>query len=259
MKTKQLLIKLSKLYPKSIAKKYHDFVGLMVGKPKDEINKIILCLDLDNEIIEEALAFEPDLIISHHPFFYGKKSYILKNDSLKLELYNKLIANNICVYSYHTNFDEGKNGMNDALANKLELNDIKPLCEDPMARGGILPYKMNIKELTRYAANKLNVNYGLYINKGKQEINSIAIVGGGGWHSFKIAQNEGYDCFISGDIPHHGRRDVVLNRYNYIDLPHEVENIFMEQMSKVLLSFDKNLNIVTIYHEKNSSVEILNN
>lgn len=149
--------------------------------------------------------------------------------------------------------------MNDALALKLDLNNIKPLNNDPMARGGELKTPMNINDLTLYLTEKLNVSYGLSLNYGKKEISSIAIVGGGGWHSFKFAQDEGYDCFISGDIPHHGRRDVILNKYNYIDLPHEIENIFIEQMKNVLFSFDNSLEIVTILHEKNATVVYSNN
>ena len=64
------------------------------------------------------------------------------------------------------------------------------------------------------------------------------------------AQKEGYDIFISGDIPHHGRREVVLRKYNYLDLPHEIEKIFMPQMEETLLSIDPTLEIVKVDHEE---------
>lgn len=256
MKTKTLLLKLSKKFPKRLAAKHHDYVGLMCGKMPEQINKIAICLDFDESIFPEVIANTPDLIITHHPFIYGKKSKVLKFDEKKRILVEKLAKIGVPVYSFHTNFDEGVDGMNDALAEKLELLDIKQLETDPMARGGKLPYAMDIEELTQYLCKKLNVSYGHYINCGKKEIETIAIIGGGGWSSYKNAKLENYDCYISGDIPHHGRRGVIIENYNYIDLPHEIENIFMERMAKILLDFDKNLEITIVYHEKNPYTKI---
>lgn len=257
MNTKTLLIKLSKKFPKKYAKEYHDFVGLMCGTLPNEVKKIAICLDFDETIFPEVMANKPDLIITHHPFIYGSKSKVLKYDEKKRNLVEKLEKAGVPVYSFHTNFDRGNGGMNDALAEKLELINIKTLDTYPMARGGDLPYEMDIYELTKYLCEKLNVSYGHSINAGKKIIKNIAIIGGGGWREFKNAQLEGYDCYISGDIPHHGRRDVILNNYNYIDLPHEIENIFMERMKEILLNIDSSLEITTIYHEKNPETTIV--
>jgi dinuclear metal center YbgI/SA1388 family protein len=251
MKTKKLLLKLSKKFPKRIAKGHHDYVGLMCGKIGEEVRKITLCLDFDDTIYPEVIANTPDLIITHHPFIYGLKSKVLKNDENKRNLVEKLNRFNVPVYSFHTNFDEGKDGMNDALAEKIGLTNIKQLETYPMARGGDLPYPMNIDELTAYLCKKLNVTYGHPINAGEKMIKSLAIIGGGGWYLYKNAKLEGYDCYVSGDIPHHGRRDIIVNKYNYIDLPHEIENIFLERMKKILLDIDPTLEITIVYHEKN--------
>ena len=85
MNTRKLLLKLSKRFPKKYAKDNHDFVGLMVGKLPLEVNKIVVCLDLDEEIIDEVIRTKPDLIITHHPFIYGSKSKVLKHDLAKAE------------------------------------------------------------------------------------------------------------------------------------------------------------------------------
>ena len=230
MKTKALLKKLSKFYPKSISKKYHDYPGLQTGKLKEEVKTILLCLDFD--------------------FIYGKKKYVFLNDQNKEKLCNLIDSYNIPICSYHTNFDEGTNGMNDALVEALDLINIKPLETMQMARCGILKKSMNVYDFAKYAKEKLNVDYGLLLPYGKSEITSVAIVGGGGWYGYRNAQEEGYDIFISGDIPHHGRRGVISYKYNYLDLPHEIEKIFMKQMKKVLLDIDDQLNVITIDHEE---------
>ena len=83
MKTRVLLTKLSKRFPKRYAKMNHDFVGLMVGSLPEEVNKILLCLDFDEEVIDLAIEMKPDIIFTHHPFIYGPKGKILKYNPIK--------------------------------------------------------------------------------------------------------------------------------------------------------------------------------
>ena len=61
--------------------------------------------------------------------------------------------------------------------------------------------------------------------------------------------DEGYDIFITGDTPHHIRRDVLAQHYNYLDVAHEVEKIFIPQMKKILLSIDPSLEVIEVDHE----------
>lgn len=254
MKTKELLKKLGKNYPIKISKKYHDFSGLQCGKIKEETKTIFLCLDFDIEVFnyikENNLLNKIDIIISHHPFIYGKKSNVLKHDLNKKTLYEEVLKFNIPIYSFHTNFDEGKEGMNDALAEALDLKNIKTLETMEMARGGELSEEMDVFDFAKYAKNKLNIEYGLLLPYGKKKIKKAAIIGGGGWHYYKNAMEENYDIFISGDCPHHGRREIVADKFNYLDLPHEIEKIFMKQFKKVLLNIDPTLNIYSVDHEK---------
>lgn len=252
--TRSLLTKLSKRFPKRLAKKHHDFVGHMAGKLPNNVSRIVLCLDLDETIIEEVIAFKPDLVITHHPLVYGTRSRVFKRDHAKKTFVEYLDKENIAVYSIHTNFDEGFGGMNDALAEALGLTNIIPLERDQMARGGNLKNPMDINEFSVFAKNVLNADYGLLVAEGVQTIRSAAIVGGGGSRSWRNAKEEGYDIYISGDAPHYVRRDVILNKYNYLDLPHEIENIFMPRMTKILLSFDESLHIKQIIHEKQPKV-----
>ena len=250
MKTKELLLKFSKRFPKRIAKMNHDRVGLMSGKLPEEVHKIFLCLDFDHEIFDLVKKEMPDLILTHHPFIYGTRARVLKYDPVKRALVEKIEALGIPVYSMHTNFDTGKGGMNDALAEALGLLDIKPGLKDPMMRGGRLPHPMDVEEFAKFATKTFNVDYSLLIARGNKTINSVAIIGGGGSRRWILAKDEGYDIFISGDAPHYVRRDVVLNDYNYLDMPHEIEKIFMPQMKKLLLELDPSLEIVTVDHEK---------
>lgn len=252
MKTKALIRKLATRFPKRIAEK-GDRVGLMTGTLKEETKRIVVCLDFDEEVMERLENLQNpqvDLIITHHPYIYKSRYQVLKNDEIKRRLTEKIDALGIPVYSMHTNFDSGKDGMNDALASALNLLDISQLETMPMSRGGRLAHKMNIHDFAKEAARLLNVPYGLLTHAGKEEIESVAIVGGGGGYLFQNALAEGYDLFISGDAPHHVRRDVVARHYNYLDLPHEIERIFIPQMTKILHEMDGDLEIIAINHEE---------
>ena len=251
MNTRSLLLKLSKLFPKKLAKQNKDYVGLMCGSLPKETHKIILCLDLDKQIIDEAISLNPDLIITHHPFIYGSKPKVLKRDLHKKEMVDKLIANKMCVYSMHTNFDTGHKGMNDALANALGLINVYSPSENAMMRIGELKEEMEIKTFGKFANNAFKVDYSLLINGGINKVKKVAIIGGGGSYSWPIAKMNGADIYISGDVSHHVRRDILNAEFNYLDMPHEIENIFMETLKNILLEIDSDLEIVVFNHEKN--------
>ena len=250
MKTNILLNKLAKKFPKRFAKMNHDFVGLMVGSKPEEVNKIVLVLDLDWQVFPLIKEVKPDIVITHHPFIFGPKGKVLKNDENKKRLYDALMDEGIVVYSYHTNFDTGVDGMNDALSRALNLKDVYRPEKEIMMRIGYLDNPMEVHEFAKYANKCLGVDYSLLVNYGPNMIKKVGIIGGGGSRDYKIALEEKCDIYISGDVPHHVRRGVVDDKFNYLDMPHEIEHIFMPQMKKVLLGIDSSLEVITFDHEK---------
>ena len=250
MKTKQMLRRLADRFPKRYAKYYHDHVGLMTGKLPEEVRKIVLCLDFDQEVFSLIKENKPDLIITHHPFIYGTKYRVFKFDKQKEELCNAIDALGVPVYSMHTNFDAGRDGMNDALSEALTLRMVYCPEKEPCMRIGELQEAMPIEDFAKFVKEKLDVDYGLLIACGNKMIKKVGIIGGGGSRDWPIAKDEGCDIYISGDAPHHVRRDIVNGNFNYLDLPHEIERIFMPQMKKILLSIDSELEILMVDHEK---------
>ncbi len=250
MNTIRLLRNLAKRFPKSLAD-HGDHVGLMTGRLKEDTHRVLLCLDFDEIVYEKILQMKekPDLILTHHPFIYGTKYHVFKYCEFKRVLCEKIDALDIPVYSMHTNFDKGVGGMNDALAKALELEDVKPLDTCYMCRGGKLKQPMKIRDFAYYATKKFNLEYSHLVHGGKDIIETVAVLGGGGSYKYKNAMDEGYDIYISGDTPHHIRRDVLAQHYNYLDVPHEVEKIFIPQMKKILLSIDSSLDVIEVDHE----------
>lgn len=254
LKTTTLLAKFARLFPKRLAKKYHDYVGLMTGKLPKVIHSVYLTLDLDPMHLPMILKAKPDLVITHHPLIYGSRTQVLKYDAMKRDLVEALDRARIPVYSLHTNFDEGQGGMNDALALALQLNDIHSIPHCEIGRGGTLSKPMNIHAFARWAKKVLHADYGLLVAKGKPFVSKIALVGGGGSRDIIHAIDGGYDLFISGDFPHHIRRLTINRRFNYLDLPHEIEEIFLPTMKQLLLTMDPTLVILLAPQQEQAEV-----
>lgn len=252
METSLLLKKLGRMFPKRIAKQYHDYVGLMLGKLPKEVKSVLLCLDYDEFVFAKIQneKLKPDLIIAHHPFIYGTKKDVFLHDPKKKELYEASEKAGLCVYSIHTNFDQGRGGMNDTLALKLKLQNIQPLVNEPMARGGFLEEALDAEQFVRYVKEHLKVKTVRFIRGNNQLMKRVALIGGSGAGYFRIAQDEGYDVFISGDVRHNVRRDVLRYQFNYLDVPHEVERVFMIRMAEILTDFDPNIQIIIVDHEE---------
>ena len=249
MNTKSLLNKLGKKFPKRIAKENHDFVGLMTGKLPEEVHKIVLVLDLDWEIFPKVKEVKPDIVITHHPFIFGTRAKVLKRDESKKALYDAVDELGITVYSYHTNFDTGKGGINDGLVDELGLIDVYSPEKEPMMRIGYLKEEMEVHEFAKYANKCFGVNYSLLVNYGKPTVKKVSVIGGGGSRDYPVALEEGCDIYISGDVSHHVRREITDRKFNYLDMPHEIERVFMPQMKKILLEIDPSLEVITFDHE----------
>ncbi|MBM7614626.1 Nif3-like dinuclear metal center hexameric protein [Alkaliphilus hydrothermalis] len=124
-RVKDIIQIIENLAPKSAAESW-DKVGLQVGSPQDTIKKVLVCLDVTDDVMEEAIENEVNLIISHHPFLFKPLKHILKEDS-KGKIVYQAIKNNIALYCCHTNIDVVMGGLNDQVAMKLGLSNIKIL------------------------------------------------------------------------------------------------------------------------------------
>lgn len=111
--------------PKSLAVE-GDKVGLQIGTLNKPINKVMVVLDLLETVVDEAVSGKVDLIIAHHPIIFRPLKAI-QTDRPYGRIVEKLIKHDIAVYAAHTNLDVAKGGVNDIMAEKLELENIEVL------------------------------------------------------------------------------------------------------------------------------------
>ena len=105
-----------------------DNTGLQVGSAGYQVDKVLLALDVTAEVVDEAIDKKVQLIICHHPMLFRPLKQ-LRTDTPEGNLLAKLVRGNISVYAAHTNLDSAPGGVNDALATRLGLIDVKPLRE----------------------------------------------------------------------------------------------------------------------------------
>lgn len=125
MKLNNLVKKIENKYPLNLAYNW-DNVGLIVGDFDNDIKRILVTLEANESIIEEAIENKIDLIVTHHPFIFKKINKINTKD-LKGRLIHKLIKNDIALYSMHTNFDIAIDGLNDYFMEIMGFQNTKIL------------------------------------------------------------------------------------------------------------------------------------
>jgi dinuclear metal center YbgI/SA1388 family protein len=125
IKCQTIMDKLEQLAPKRLAEDW-DNVGLQIGDPRADIKKVLVSLDLTKEVVQEAIDYKANMIITHHPLIF-KPLRQIRFDLSSGEIIKNLIKNDINVYTAHTNLDKAENGLNDMLAEKLFLKDLEIL------------------------------------------------------------------------------------------------------------------------------------
>lgn len=124
-KLKNILGIIETLAPKHYAMKW-DNVGLQIGSENDDIEKVMICLDITEEVLEEAIGHGIDLIIAHHPMIFSPLKSVSKED-MKGKLIYKAIQHNVNIYAAHTNVDIAPEGLNDVVANRIGLKNVEIL------------------------------------------------------------------------------------------------------------------------------------
>lgn len=126
MQIKDITNYLETIAPLALQESY-DNSGLLVGNKNTEVSQVLISLDCTEDIVQEAIDKGCNLIISHHPIVFGGLKRLNGNNYIERTVI-KAIQNNIALYAIHTNLDNVlKNGVNQKIAEKLGLENIKIL------------------------------------------------------------------------------------------------------------------------------------
>ena len=92
-----------------------DNSGLLVGSPRQEVHTVLLCLDVTENVIDEAVRLDAELIISHHPLMFSPRRRLTDED-YEGRLLRRLVREDISLIAAHTCLDQAPGGINDTLA-----------------------------------------------------------------------------------------------------------------------------------------------
>lgn len=215
-----------------------DNSGFQVNLHNEEVNKVLLALNIDENTVNQAVFKGCDMIISHHPLIFKPLNRIEEPFVIKA------IQNNIQIYSAHTNLDKAMGGTTDKLIEKLgyknakNFNDfVKTVEIDEYCDLSLLTQK--IKEILGIPSIKIAGE----LNK---EIKKIAFGAGSCGSFISDFENTGIDLFITGEVKYHEALDA--KNITIFDLGHFYSEKCVTEIFKDILE-KENVEIV-IANEK---------
>lgn len=195
-----------------------DNSGLQIGRLNKAVSKVLLALDVTDAVLEEALEYGAELIISHHPLLFRAVKSISDLDP-ESERLLKLIENGIAVISMHTNLDIAQGGVNDVLIRLLGAEPEAGLDDIGCGRIGTLDKELSLNDFIELCRKALNVNGIRYYDSGKA-VKHIAVMGGAGGDSLDDAYAKGCDTYLTSDIKYHQFLRAAELEMNLIDADH---------------------------------------
>lgn len=209
----ELLDSLDELWPLAGADDW-DAPGLVCGSPQSRVSRILLTVDVTDEVVEEAVDGGFDLIIAHHPLLLrGIKT--VAEDTSKGSVLAKAIRANLSIYAAHTNADIVPRGVSSALASAFGLANTRPLVETGPQTGhgriGWLSDSMTLGEFAKVLARVLPPTAAGVRVAGSFEspIRSVALCGGAGDSFIDVAYSSGADLYVTSDLRHHPVQEIL--------------------------------------------------
>lgn len=199
------------IWPPSGAESW-DAPGLVSGDPKQVVSRVLLAVDVNSAIVDEAIDGAFDAVFAHHPFLMrGVQS--VGEHTPKGALISKAVRSGVSIFAAHTNADIVEDGVSDVIAKSIGLEGIQPLVETASGIGhgrvGVFPGGISLGELARLLARTLpSTATGVRVaGDFDRVINRIALCGGAGDSFLTNAIESGADVYISSDLRHHPVQD----------------------------------------------------
>lgn len=186
-----------------------DNAGLQIGLTEEqEVTGALLCLDVTEDVIDEAVRKGCNLIVAHHPLlFHGLKSITGKTYVERCVV--KAIKNGVGIYAAHTNLDNAQGGVNYRIAEKIGLDNIAFLETKqslmPSGAGviGVLPEAEDEEPFLNRLKTLFDIKCLRHNALCGRKIRKVALCGGAGGFLLDNAIKQGADAFLTGEMRYH--------------------------------------------------------
>lgn len=226
-----ILLAVEELWPESLAEDW-DEVGLVAGHPSAGVSRILFAVDPTLEVIEEAIEFGAELLITHHPLLLKGVTSVAATTA-KGRAVHRLIESGTGLLTVHTNGDSAVGGVSDVLADALGLQNVAPLTpavnglpEEGIGRVGDLEDVMTLGDFAARVFGILpSVAGGVRVSGDRDGlVRRVAVCGGAGDSLFGEVRASNADVYLTADLRHHpaseAREAAVDDRPYLIDVSH---------------------------------------
>ncbi|MBR1689575.1 MAG: Nif3-like dinuclear metal center hexameric protein [Oscillibacter sp.] len=199
-----------------------DNVGLLVGDADREVRRVLVALDVTPAVAQEAIDGGYELIVAHHPVMNCTWHPVqsVRSDTYQGRLLIRLLRGGVSAICMHTNLDVAPGGVNDCLAEALELIDPGPLEDgEGLCRMGTLPTPLPLADFVRQVSHSLHCNGVRYADAGRP-VSRVAVGGGACGEYIGAAIAAGCDTFVTSDLKYHDFLDAPGQGINLIDAGH---------------------------------------
>jgi dinuclear metal center YbgI/SA1388 family protein len=197
---------LDETFPENSAAEW-DSVGLVVGAPANDVERILLTVDVTQAIVQQAINEEVSLIIAHHPLLLRGVTSIAETTQKGL-LVSQLLRHKIALYTAHTNADAAWPGVSDALAQCIGLEVVPEVAievETGIGRVGELSISVTAEQFVKAIEQALPHSPSPVLLAGDPEklIKRVAVCGGAGDSLLEQVAHFEVDAFVTSDLRHH--------------------------------------------------------
>jgi len=226
-----IMLAVEELWPESLAEEW-DEVGLVAGHPSAEVSRILFAVDPTLEVIEEAVDWGAELLITHHPLLLKGVTSVAASTP-KGKAVHRLIESGTALLTVHTNGDSAVGGVSDVLADALGLQDVVPLTpaanglpEEGIGRVGDLADVVTLGDFAARVFGILpSVAGGVRVSGDRDGlVRRVALCGGAGDSLFNEVRASNADVYLTADLRHHpaseAREAAVNDRPYLIDVSH---------------------------------------
>jgi dinuclear metal center YbgI/SA1388 family protein len=192
-----------------------DAVGLTCGDPEREVRRILFAVDIVAAVVDEAVEYGADVIVTHHPLLLTPVSSVAATTA-KGAVIHRLVSNGIALFTAHTNADVPDDGVNESLAAALGLEDVRllrPSHDEAPAeahgrghgRIGRLPGELSLRELAERVGSALpRTAHGVRVaGDPAQRVGTVAVGAGSGDALLAEVAGSGADAYVTSDLKHH--------------------------------------------------------
>lgn len=223
MKLQEIYATLNEISPFELQEKW-DNSGLLVGNMQSDIEEIVLSLDIDEELIENAK--EGTLFVVHHPLIFSKLA-ALNSAYYPANLLAQMVKKDISLIAMHTNLD--KTHLNKYVFEEVLGLELESQSDFICATGK----KFKSEDILALLGDKLSLNSCKVVNY-KDEVDGISLTTGAGASLIGSVETE---CFLTGDIKYHDAMKAMSENKMLIDIGHfESEQFFVDVMFDLLNS-----------------------